>query len=163
LPPAAGVEVSPMTTPTRGPAMSEVTDPGALTDERPAWLRGARAAPSAHNSQPWRFTKLPDGRVAVGWGLERTLRAGDPTYRDLYLALGAAVESARLQAAAAGTPLLCSPTSDDTDGNVGYLIPINGLPREAMAAEDPLGAPDPDLDRRLATVLETRHTARTPH
>src|SRR3954447_21605890 len=119
-----------MTTQARGPATSCATGPGARTEERPAWLRGALAAPSAQNTQPWRFTSRPDGQVAVGWDLERTLPAGDPTYRDLYLALGAAVESARLRPAAAGTALLFSPTPDDTDGIVGYLIPIDGLPRE---------------------------------
>jgi hypothetical protein len=152
-----------MITQAGSPGTADAPGPGARTDEQPAWLQGARAAPSAHNTQPWRFTRRPDGRVAVGWDPERTLPAGDPTYRDLYLALGAAVESARLQAAAAGTPLLFYPMADEGDGIVGYLIPSDGLPRAAMAGEDPLGDPDPVLDRRLAAVLDARHTARIPH
>lgn len=56
----------------------------------PAWLRGARVAPSAHNTQPWRFAPLSDGRIVVSWTPERTLPIGAPTRRDLYLSLGTA-------------------------------------------------------------------------
>ncbi len=119
----------------------------------PGWLEAARNAPSAHNTQPWRFVLPPQGesaeRIEVRWDPERLLLAGDPTDRDLYLALGATVESACLRASANGAPLRFIPASDRETGVAGYLEPAN----------DP---PDP-ADPRLAAQLERRHTARVAH
>jgi hypothetical protein len=116
-------------------------------DNRPAWLEGAGLAPSAHNTQPWRFAMLSDGRVRVGWNPDRALPDSDPTCRDLYLGLGAAVEAACLRSAAAGAPLQFIPEASEE--RIGYLVP----------ADDQL-APS---DLRLAAHLETRQTARAPH
>lgn len=122
------------------------------------WLEGARRAPSAHNTQPWRFTQLEDGRIAVCWNPERALPASDPTKRDLYLSLGAAIESAILGAALAHTPLTfgaceprvgCLPVGVESEHTVGYLQPV-----QAEAGEDEL---------LLARSLHTRHTSRVPH
>lgn len=115
----------------------------------PAWLEGARTAPSAHNTQPWRFTPLTDGRVAVCWEAARELPAADPTNRDLFLALGAAVESARLRAAAVGLSLAFAPAPEVGNRLAGWLVP-------AAAPADP-------GDRDLASLLDVRHTARVPH
>jgi len=119
----------------------------------PGWLEAARNAPSAHNTQPWRFVlpprSDPTGRIEVRWNPERLLLAGDPTDRDLYLALGAAVESACLRASANGAPLRFIPASDRETGVAGYLEPAN----------DP---PDP-ADLQLAAQLERRYTARVAH
>ena len=65
----------------------------------PHGWKGRAIAPSAHNTQPWRFAPLADGRIAVRWDPARALPVSDPTSRDLFLGLGAAVESARLRAA----------------------------------------------------------------
>jgi len=113
------------------------------------WLEAARLAPSAHNTQPWRFVALPDGRTHVRWDPGRTLPVSDPTARDLYLALGAAVESARLRSAEQTVPVRFTPARENRDRLVGWLAP-NDLP------------PDPS-DQRLAPFLEVRQTARTPH
>ena len=113
------------------------------------WLEGARLAPSAHNTQPWRFVPLPDGRTLVRWDPERSLPVSDPTARDLYLALGAAVESARLRSIQQDMPLRFSPAAENLDRSVGWLVPAD-LP------------PDP-ADQRLAPYLHVRQTARTPH
>jgi hypothetical protein len=115
----------------------------------PAWLEGARTAPSAHNTQPWRFDPLADGRIAVRWDAARALPVSDPTSRDLYLGLGAAVESARLRAAVAGVSLGFEPVEGSTPLTLGYLIP----------STDPIS----DTDLALAQSLAVRHTARTPH
>ncbi|CAA9566570.1 MAG: hypothetical protein AVDCRST_MAG88-1948, partial [uncultured Thermomicrobiales bacterium] len=96
------------------------------TTATPAWLDGARVAPSAHNTQPWRFTPLPDGRIAVRWRPERALPVTDPTGRDLYLALGAAVESALLRAAAAG------PQSTSKATPTATIVPRTPATREAF-------------------------------
>ena len=113
-----------------------------------AWLEGARMAPSAHNTQPWRFALQTD-RILVGWETERLLSAGDPTNRDLYLSLGAAIEGACLASARAGVPLTFIPHPESDERTVGSLLPCDG----------PI---DPN-DLLVAEALETRHTARTPH
>ena len=124
---------------------------GRRGEASPAWLAGARLAPSAHNTQPWLFAPLPDGTVAVGWAPERTLPIGDPTGRDLYLALGAAVESARLHALASGAPLRFEPAPADAGETVGWLIP------------DASASPADPADLALAAALDRRQTSRKPH
>lgn len=123
-----------------------MTTPGT----HPAWLLGARGAPSPHNTQPWRFAPAADGRIVVRWDPVRTLPAGDPTDRDLYLALGAAVESARLRALLAFVPLAFAPAPDDAPATVGTLVP----------GDDPDASPD---DPRMAAMLDRRQTGRAPH
>lgn len=62
-------------------------------------------APSAHNTQPWRVRGGGDRDghgIEVGWSEERHLRVGDPTRRDLFLGLGAVVESLVITAADLG-------------------------------------------------------------
>ena len=61
-------------------------------------------APSAHNTQPWRLDYGPD-RIGLGFDPARHLDAGDPTRRDLELALGAFVETVLIAAAAEGVGL----------------------------------------------------------
>jgi len=119
------------------------------TTNYPAWLLGARAAPSAHNTQPWRFAPQPDGRVLVRWDPARALPVSDPTARDLYLGIGAAVESARLRAATAGTALAFAASRDDEDRRAGVLAPTDA-------------PPDP-ADLALAAALDMRQTGRIPH
>lgn len=116
--------------------------------EHPAWLLGARTAPSAHNAQPWRFRQLRRGRIEVGWAPRRTLPAADSMSRDLFLALGAAVEAARVRSAIEGRRVAFTPVESD-DCTVGYLEPENDPPSED--------------DVLLAPFLDVRQTARTPH
>jgi hypothetical protein len=115
----------------------------------PDWLAGARAAPSRFNSQPWCFAVQPNGDVEVSWDPSRMLAVSDPTGRDLFLSLGAAVESACLQAAAAGKPLIFVPADGQEPEHVGRLVST-----QVAAARE---------DRRLAQFLAERRTARTPH
>lgn len=119
------------------------------TSKVPDWLEGARVAPSRYNSQPWRFSVRANGEIEVGWDSSRVLPASDPTSRDLFLSLGAAVESARLRAAAAHRPLTFVPAADDDEHSIGRLIPTE---------------PGDDRDdQRLAPFLAERRTARTAH
>jgi hypothetical protein len=67
-----------------------------------AGIAVARLAPSAHNTQPWRF-RIEGGRAVLGWDPSRELPAGDPESRYLFTGLGAAAESFILGAAQAGT------------------------------------------------------------
>lgn len=122
----------------------------------PSWLAGARMAPSAHNTQPWLFTPLSDGRVAVRWDAARRLPVADPTSRDLYLSLGAAIESACLHALVDRAPLRFEAASEEAPSHefertVGWL-----------ALDDAATEPDP-ADLALAAMLDQRQTARGPH
>jgi nitroreductase len=66
-------------------------------------LRAAAAAPSMHNTQPWRFRVRHVGGTIELWAdLERTLRLGDPHGRAAHIACGAALFNLRLAAAVAG-------------------------------------------------------------
>ena len=115
----------------------------------PAWLEGARLAPSAHNTQPWRCAPRSSGHIRVRWDPSRALPDSDPTSRDLYLGLGAAVEAACLRSAASGHPLQFVPDTSGEDHCIGHLVPADGGTEPA--------------DLALARSLESRHTARTPH
>ena len=115
----------------------------------PDWLEGARLAPSRFNSQPWRFEPQPDGDVLVSWDRQRSLPASDPTGRDLFLALGAAVESACIRASISQHPMMFLPASDAEESLVGRLSP-------ADLVDDPAA-------KRLAPYVGERRTARTRH
>lgn len=90
--------------------MTTSDDRTAPTDHGPhAWVRVAGRAPSAHNTQPW-SPRVVGSTVELGVVPGRMLAAGDPTSRDLLLALGAWVESAEIAAAADGRSLRVEPT-----------------------------------------------------
>jgi hypothetical protein len=93
-------------------------------------------APSAHNTQPWRLDYGPD-RIGLGFDPARHLDAGDPTRRDLELALGAFVETVLIAAAAEGVGLAF-------DGDAFVPGPVY---------ESPFGADD----------LRRRQTSRLPY
>ncbi|WP_406054187.1 Acg family FMN-binding oxidoreductase [Kribbella sp. NBC_00889] len=69
--------------------------------DRDAMLRAAVAAPSMHNTQPWRF-RFAGWAVEVYRDRERELPAEDPSRRMLYVSLGAAIFNLRVAAAARG-------------------------------------------------------------
>ncbi|MFG1625353.1 Acg family FMN-binding oxidoreductase [Kribbella sp. NPDC049227] len=69
--------------------------------DRDAMLRAAVAAPSMHNTQPWRF-RFAGWEVEVYRDRERELPAEDPSRRMLYVSLGAAIFNLRVAAAARG-------------------------------------------------------------
>jgi nitroreductase len=66
-------------------------------------IEAATAAPSVHNSQPWRFVAWPADRVIEIYAdPARTLRRGDPYGRAVHIACGAALFNLRLAIAQAG-------------------------------------------------------------
>ncbi|MBO3090230.1 hypothetical protein [Cellulomonas dongxiuzhuiae] len=73
-----------------------------------AWVRTAGRAPSAHNTQPWSVRVLDD-RIEVAVVPDRVLAAGDPSFRDLLLSLGAWVECVAVAAAADGRGVTVEP------------------------------------------------------
>lgn len=77
-------------------------------------------APSAHNTQPWTLTYGPD-HIDIGWDPSASLPVSDPTRRDLFLGLGAFVETCLIAAAdtglrvaADGLRLVAAPARYDT-------------------------------------------------
>ncbi|AVT37170.1 nitroreductase [Plantactinospora sp. BB1] len=90
-------------------------------------------APSAHNSQPWRLDHRA-AEVRVGWDPADALPAADPSGRDLWLSVGAFVETCLVVAADAGLRVGFVPDHCAEDRRVGWL-------RESESRyESPFGA-----------------------
>ncbi|MDG4829309.1 hypothetical protein O7627_08320 [Solwaraspora sp. WMMD1047] len=70
-----------------------------------------RRAPSAHNTQPWTVSYAAD-QVEIGWDPARALPVADPTRRDLYLGIGAFVETCLIVAADTGLAVDAEITAD---------------------------------------------------
>ncbi|MFI7294454.1 Acg family FMN-binding oxidoreductase [Streptomyces sp. NPDC050121] len=131
--------------------MRTQTVPDAATLE--SLLAAAVAAPSIHNTQPWRFRLDPDSQVLeVHSAPERTLPLADPTHRAQYLSVGAAVFNLRLAAVHQGwrpeVRLLPDPH------HPGLLA--------AVRLTGPLGADDQPPDPGLYDAIARRHTSRMP-
>ncbi|MDQ0958164.1 hypothetical protein QFZ66_002042 [Streptomyces sp. B4I13] len=118
-----------------------------------ALLAAAVAAPSIHNTQPWRFRLDPDSRsIEVRADQGRVLPRADPERRAQCLSVGAAVFNLRLAAAHLGwTPVVrLLPATDDSDP----LATVR--PTIAPVAD---GQPSQD---GLYEAIERRHTSRMP-
>jgi nitroreductase len=70
-------------------------------EDRDELLRAAVAAPSMHNTQPWKF-RFRERVVEVYRDRERELPVEDPDRRMLFLSLGAAILNLRIGAARLG-------------------------------------------------------------
>lgn len=118
--------------------------------DRDELLRAAVAAPSMHNTQPWKF-RFTGCVIEVHRDRERELPAEDPDRRMLYLSLGAAVFNLRVGAAhlAYGT-------------DVRSVLDRN---RPDLVAEVELVAGGIETEQlyRLAPYLQVRRTNRQPY
>lgn len=114
----------------------------------PRWASGVARAPSAHNTQPWRLRLLADGGAEVHFDPARTIPNADPSARDLWLGIGAAVEAGRLAAAVDGLGLTWEPMRSADVTLLGRLVPA--------------GAAD-HHDAQLGTHLDERRTGRGAH
>ena len=96
-----------------------------------AMLRIASRSPSAHNTQPWAPRIVEPDTIEVSVVPARTLPAGDPSFRDLVLALGAWCESLAVAAAADGRSIDVEP--------LDALSRLDELPLDGPAdPEDPV-------------------------
>lgn len=126
------------------PATGEL--PRRLVDEL---LTAATAAPSMHNTQPWRFAVRND-TVELRADPERMLPVTDPAGRAVYIACGAALLNLRLAAAVAGHE------------PVVQLLPYPDQP--LLLATVRLAGPHraSPAERELQAVITQRHTNRGP-
>jgi len=120
---------------------------GLLDEDREAMLRAAVAAPSMHNTQPWRF-RFDGWVVEVYRDRARELPAEDPLRRMLFLSLGAAIFNLRVEAAARRY-----------GSQVRHLMDQR---RPDLVAEVELGVPLTGQLQLLAPYLSERRTNRQP-
>ncbi len=88
----------------------------------------ARLAPSAHNTQPARWTLGSDGSILISADLSRRLLVGDPHDRDLLVSCGAAIEATVLALATAGYGANVEALSEpDANGHrpIARLVPLD--------------------------------------
>ena len=117
-----------------------------------ALLAAAVAAPSIHNTQPWRFGLDPDSRsILVHVDRGRRLPTTDPHLRAQYLSVGAAVFNIRVAAESLGwEPVVrLRPAPDDPD-----LL-------ATVQLTEPTAGRKPSLSE-LYGAVERRHTSRMP-
>jgi nitroreductase len=125
-------------------ATGELSRP--LVDEL---LAAATAAPSMHNTQPWRF-KVSGAVIELRADPERALPVADPTGRAMHIACGAALMNLRLAAAAAGREPVVRLLPDPGQQQRLATVRLAG-PHRAGPAE-----------RELRAVITLRHTNRGP-
>jgi hypothetical protein len=118
-----------------------------------ALLAAAVAAPSIHNTQPWRFRLHPDSRsIEVRVDQERALPRTDPERRAQYLSVGAAVFNLRVAAAHLGwNPVVrLLQAADEPDVLATVQLTVGDV---ADGQPFPAG---------LYEAIERRHTSRMP-
>ncbi|GAA1615579.1 nitroreductase [Kribbella sancticallisti] len=112
-------------------------------------LKAAVAAPSMHNTQPWRF-EIDRHAINIYLDGSRALPAEDPTGRAMRIAAGAATFNLRCAAAAMGC------------GSWFGLMPDRYDPDlVARVVVEPINEPDRVL-KQLAQEIPRRHTSREP-
>lgn len=117
----------------------------------------AGAAPSLHNSQPWRFRPTSDGHgVAVYADPTRAVPLADPNGAALHVSVGAAVFNLRVAAAARlGRPSRVRLLPDPTDPELLAVVDL-AEPAADTAAAGPAGL------ARLHPAIALRHSSREP-
>jgi hypothetical protein len=125
-----------------------MSDPGLSTAHLHTLVAAAGAAPSLHDSQPWRFEATADGgTVWVRTDPCRAVAPIDPDGRALHVSVGAALLNLRVAARHFGHE------------PVVRLLPFAGDPQ--IAAEVDLRSPYAGPERLYPAIAE-RHSSRVP-
>jgi nitroreductase len=125
---------------------------GSLTDvELAQVIAAAGAAPSLHNSQPWRFSVTGD-EFWISADADRALWVADPAARALYISCGAALFNARVAIRALGRDLRVQ------------LLPHPEYPFDMLAVINAVpGAAATSGEIALRDSIWRRHTDRAPY
>lgn len=122
---------------------------GTVEDQLRFLVRYAILAPSAHNTQPWRF-RIKGNRLTLLPDFSRALAVSDPTHRELYLSLGCALANLIIAAR-----------------HFGFAFTVEEFPRETG---DPVARvvlhPQAQKDAQnvaLFGAITQRHSDRTPY
>lgn len=107
-------------------------------------LTAAGAAPSVHNTQPWRF-RITDNAVDVLADRSRHLDFADPAGRELLISVGAAIANLRIACWTpdAGHSFACGPTRRHGISSLGL----------------PSGRPSRSIKRLVRWTLPSRFVA----
>jgi nitroreductase len=124
--------------------------PGELTESAlTACVEAAIAAPSIHNSQPWRF-RIRDGGIDVFADRQRRLEVIDPSGRELLISVGAAVFNLRLAMRQRGRSPILQRRPDRAEPDlVARVLPGRPVPPDAAV-------------QALADAIFRRQTNRRP-
>jgi nitroreductase len=112
-------------------------------------VRTATAAPSLHNSQPWRF-RIGAGTVEVYADPSRRLPVLDPTGREQLVSVGAALFTLRLAVRRAGFHTEFALFPDEEEADLVARVSATGPSEPTPAVE------------ALAAAIPHRHTNRWP-
>jgi nitroreductase len=114
-------------------------------------VESAAAAPSIHNTQPWRFVVPADDILEVRADLDRALWVADPKARALYLSCGAAIFNVRTAIRTTGfNPRV-------------WLLPHNYAPLVLAVVQAEPGRPASYAEGEMYQAIWQRHTNRAPY
>ncbi|MDH6144282.1 hypothetical protein P3T35_006324 [Kitasatospora sp. GP30] len=128
-----------------------MVEPALTLDQLRLLATAAGAAPSVHNSQPWRLRPSPDARGMLVFGdPHRAVAIADPLGRALHVSVGAAVFNLRVAAARLGRAAAVRLLPDPSDKH--------------LLAEIDLGEPAArhSFGHRLYPAIQDRHSSRQP-
>lgn len=114
-------------------------------------VEAAGAAPSIHNTQPWRFRVAGDDLLEMHGDPERMLWVADAHGRALHVSCGAALFNLRLAARTSGAKPLVWPLPDP-----------QGEPTLMASVQLTRGRPATAGERELFGSIWQRHTSRAP-
>ncbi|MFE6051525.1 Acg family FMN-binding oxidoreductase [Kitasatospora sp. NPDC056446] len=143
-------------TPAPTPAPAPVPTAGPAPALAPAELRllaaAGGAAPSLHNSQPWRFAPTPDGHgLTVRTDPGRAVPLADPVGAARHIAVGAAVFNLRVAAGRLGREPVLRLLPDAAEPGLLAVLDLSG----PALGRTPFG-------RDLYPAIAARHSSREP-